>query len=71
MRLDGYGLEVGVWADLVVLEAGSVHQALRFQSERPYVFRRGRVVARTRRETTLFLEDGPTIPGGVPGPLDE
>ena len=69
MRLDGYGLEVGAWADLVALEAGSVHEALRFQSERPYVLRRGRVVARTRRETTLFLEDGPTILDGMPGRL--
>ena len=54
MRLDGYGLEPGAWADLVVLDARSVHEALRFQPDRAYVLRRGRVVAQTRRETTLF-----------------
>lgn len=58
LRLDGYGVHPGAWADLVVLEARSVHEALRYQSERTHVLRRGRLVARTRRETTLLLEQG-------------
>lgn len=53
MRLDGYGLEVGANADLVVFEAGDTPtEVLRLQPPRRYVIRRGRVVAETetRRE---------------------
>jgi cytosine/creatinine deaminase len=56
LRLRDYGVVPGARADLVVLEAASVHEALRLQAERSYVLRRGRVVARTRRETMLFLD---------------
>jgi cytosine/creatinine deaminase len=56
LRLRDYGVVPGAWADLVVLEAASVHEALRLQAERTYVLRRGRVVARTRRETAMLLE---------------
>jgi cytosine deaminase len=56
MRLEDYGLSAGAWADLVVFEAHSVPEALRLQAERLYVFRRGRIVARTTRTTELFLD---------------
>jgi cytosine/creatinine deaminase len=56
MRLTDYGITPGAWADLVVFEAANVHQALRLQAERTCVLRRGRVVARSQRETTLFLD---------------
>jgi cytosine deaminase len=56
MRLGDYGVVPGAWADLVVLEAAGIHEALRLQAERAYVLRRGRVVARTHHVTKLFLE---------------
>jgi cytosine deaminase len=58
MRLPDYDVVPGAWADLVVLDAASVHEALRLQAERTYVLRRGRVVARSQRETSLFLDRG-------------
>lgn len=48
MRLRGYGVGVGDYADLVLLDAGSAHEALRLQPDRVAVIRRGRVVAETK-----------------------
>jgi cytosine deaminase len=56
MRLEGYGLTSGSWADLVVLEARSIPEALRLQPERAYVIRQGRVVAQTERRTVWLTE---------------
>jgi cytosine deaminase len=54
MRLEGYGLEVGCYADLVVLEeAATVGQAFSLQPERRHVIRRGRVVAESFTQTRL------------------
>jgi len=49
MRLPDYGLEVGCRADLVVLDAPSVHEAYRLQAPRVAVIHDGRVVARGGR----------------------
>jgi len=48
MRLEGYGLREGDYADLVLLDAGGVHEALRLQPDRLAVLKRGRLVAETK-----------------------
>ena len=47
LGLEGYGLEPGCHADLVVLQAGDVLEALRLRPARLYVIRRGAVIAET------------------------
>ncbi len=53
MGLTDYGLEVGKRADLVVLDAPNVKEALRLQADRLYVVRKGRVVAETKSARTV------------------
>ena len=50
MRMKRYGVRVGDYADLVLMDAGGVRDALRLQPDRPAVIKRGRVVAETRAE---------------------
>ena len=45
LGLEGYGLEPGCHADLVILDAGSTIEAIRLRAARRYVVRRGRIVA--------------------------
>ena len=45
-RLSGYGIAPGMRADLVIVGAASVHEALRVQPPRRHVFKDGREVAR-------------------------
>ncbi|TDQ83232.1 cytosine deaminase [Dongia mobilis] len=45
LHLDGYGLEPGCHADLVILDAGDPVEAIRLKAPRLKVLRRGRVVA--------------------------
>ena len=52
--VDGYGLAEGCRADLVVLDARDAAQAITEQSEKLYVIKNGRVVARNRRVTELL-----------------
>jgi cytosine deaminase len=47
MGLEGYGLEPGCRADLVVLQAQDPHEALRLKPARLYVIRRGKIMAQT------------------------
>lgn len=47
LRLEGYGLEPGCRADLVVLQAGDPVEAIRLRAARLWVVRAGRVIART------------------------
>jgi cytosine deaminase len=49
MRLSDYGLEAGRRADLVVIDAPSVHEAYRLHAARVAVIHDGRVVARDGR----------------------
>jgi cytosine deaminase len=49
MRLSDYGVEVGRRADLVVIDAPSVHEAYRLHAARVAVIHDGRVVARNGR----------------------
>jgi cytosine deaminase len=53
VRLDGYGLEPGCRADLVVLPVDRVSEALRLAPAPRWVVHGGRVVARS--ETTTWL----------------
>jgi len=45
LGLEGYGLEPGCHADVVVLDAGSTIEAIRLRAARRYVVRRGRIVS--------------------------
>ncbi len=55
MRLSGYGTGVGDSADLVLLDAHDVHEALRLQPNRPAVIKRGRIVAESKTSSELRL----------------
>ena len=60
MGLEGYGLEVGKFADMLVLQAADPIEAVRLRAERLFVVRKGRIVARTpERVTSLALEGRP------------
>lgn len=60
MGLEGYGIEPGCWADLVVLEAADPIEAIRLKASRLQVVRRGRVVAETPpRVASLSLPGRP------------
>ncbi|MDE2790429.1 MAG: amidohydrolase family protein [Paracoccaceae bacterium] len=48
MRLEGYGLEPGCHADLVVLQASNPIEAMRIQATRLQVLRRGEIIASSR-----------------------
>ena len=50
LRLEGYGLEPGCHADLVVLQARGPVEAIRLRATRLYVLRRGAVIARAAPE---------------------
>jgi cytosine deaminase len=58
MHLDGYGLEVGRNADLVVLQAHDPIEAIRLRARRLLVARRGKVIAEAPEETTTLHLDG-------------
>ena len=47
LGLDGYGIAAGCRADMVVLQAGNVHEAIRLRPARLYVIRGGKVIAST------------------------
>lgn len=58
LGLEGYGLEPGCYADLVMMQAADTVECLRLRPARLYVIRRGRVIAETPPVTTrLYLED--------------
>ena len=53
MGMKGYGAREGDYADLVLLDAGSVHETLRLQPDRLAVLKRGRLVAETKATRTV------------------
>ncbi|WP_024311794.1 amidohydrolase family protein [Sinorhizobium medicae] len=60
MGLEGYGLDIGCKADLIVLQAADVTEALRLKPNRLFVIKAGKVVARTApRVGELFLAGRP------------
>lgn len=61
MGLEGYGLEKGKNADLVILQARDPLEALRLKANRLTVIRRGKVIARSLpRLSELVIEGRPT-----------
>jgi len=58
MGLQGYGLDKGCNADLVVLQARDPAEALRLKSVKLAVIRRGKVIARTPARVGELLIDG-------------
>ncbi|MBB6486653.1 amidohydrolase family protein [Rhizobium lusitanum] len=67
MGLEGYGLEKGCNADLVVLQAVDTLEALRLKPNRLAVIKRGKIIARSApRIGELFLHGRPQkIDGGL------
>jgi cytosine/creatinine deaminase len=60
LNLEGYGLEVGANADMVLLQAADPIEAIRLRATRLAVIKKGKVIARTpRRETALALDGRP------------
>jgi cytosine deaminase len=60
MGLEGYGLEPGCHADLVVLQAEDPIEAIRLKATRLFVIRRGKIIAETpARRTALSLPERP------------
>jgi cytosine deaminase len=55
-RLPDYGIAPGCRADLVVIDAPSVHEALRLQPPRLHVFKNGREVARSSLTQELLAQ---------------
>ena len=58
LGLEGYGIAPGGRADLVLLQAGDVVEALRLRATRLAVVRAGRVVARTPAATASLMLPG-------------
>jgi cytosine/creatinine deaminase len=63
LRLDGYGLEPGCRADLVVLQAADPFEAIRLKAARLLVLRAGKVIARCapRHSDLSLLGRPPTL----------
>jgi cytosine deaminase len=61
LGLENYGLEPGCNADLVILQAGDVHEALRLKPARLYVIRRGRVISQTPPSVARLDLDGSEV----------
>ena len=60
LHIDGYGLDVGCNADLVVLQAADPIEAIRLRATRLYVIRRGRVISRMAPQKATLDLDGAT-----------
>ena len=58
LGLQGYGLEVGCNADLIVLQARNPVEAIRLRATRLHVIRQGRIVAQTPPSVAAL-----TLPG--------
>jgi cytosine deaminase len=58
MGLEGYGLEVGCYADMVLLQAADPIEAIRLRARRLAVIRRGKVIAETAPDIANLRLDG-------------
>ena len=54
LKLENYGIEEGCDANLVVIEAGNIREAMALCPNRPYVIREGRVLVKNERSTACF-----------------
>ena len=62
LGLEGYGLQVGCHADLVLLDAGDPIEAIRLRAARRFVIRRGKVLSQTpASQARLSLPGRPDI----------
>lgn len=62
MGLENYGLEVGCNADLVILQANDIIEALRLKPTRLYVIKSGKVISQTpARISELSLDGRPSV----------
>ncbi|MFQ5830287.1 MAG: amidohydrolase family protein [Candidatus Methylomirabilia bacterium] len=57
-RLRDYGIAAGNRADIVVIDAENAQDAIRFQADRLYVIKQGRLVAQTTTTSRLFRNAG-------------
>ncbi len=57
LNLEGYGIEPGCNADLVILQASDPIEAIRLRANRLFVIRRGRVIASTAEAKTQVMMD--------------
>jgi len=55
LRLEQYGLKVGAYADLVVIEASTVDDAIGLQPIRSHVFRQGRLLYTTEIKSKMLF----------------
>ncbi len=66
MHLDGYGLDKGCHADIVVLQAKDPIEAIRLKPQRLFVIKRGKVIAEApERVAALHLEGRPKSVNGA------
>ena len=49
-----YGIEVGNVADLNIIDASNVQEALRLRASRPYIIKKGKVIAKFEKKQTLI-----------------
>ena len=61
MGLEGYGLEPGCRADMVILQARDPHEALRLKPARLYVIRRGKIIAESPPVVSRLNLEGQAI----------
>ena len=54
MNLEGYGLEEGCVANLVLIDAKNIREAMAQAPNRPYVIREGKVIVKNERKTTYY-----------------
>lgn len=54
MRYRDYGLQVGKTADIVVVDANTVKDAFRFQPDRLYVIKNGKIIAKSSSKKELI-----------------
>jgi cytosine/creatinine deaminase len=74
LGLEGYGLDVGCSADLVVLQAKDPIEAIRLRAARLHVVRRGRIIAEGEpRRSKLAVEGRPAVvdPSSYEPPRDQ
>ena len=54
MNLEGYGLEEGCVANLVLIDAKNIREAMAQAPNRPYVIREGKIIVKNERKTEYY-----------------
>ena len=49
-----FGIQIGNDADLNIVDAPSVHEAIRIRASHPYILRRGKVIAGFERKAAML-----------------